>query len=783
VPTLAIIPALPVYLTASGQALLTKKFVEGMSQYATLWNGRLISVMAPAAAPSTGNLDDEIFELDQLPFELRCVPFSGKGIYSALADADAIMLGSDHRLAGLAQWCREQGKKLVFLTEYSLQTRLQIINAEVRNPIVRWRKYLWEWQHEQRIRRNIAIADAVQCNGTPTYNAYQQLNTNALLFFDSRVTPNMLADPKVVAERQTCMQNSPHIRLAYSGRLIAMKGADDLIEVARHLDQLGVAFSLDIYGEGKLRPVMEEQIREYNLTQQVQLHGVLDFTTELLPLIRNTVDLFICCHRQGDPSCTYLETFACGIPIVGYANEALCGLTKENPLGWTTSLNEPEKLAQRIKDLSTHREQLCAAGNAALEFANQHTFEKEFSARIAQVKNLTHTTKILPPICTETLKLPLRELTSERLHNFQRRKHSEKLRANALSKAFSETTSQRLLLVSQSERIPQSQIFPFHFFADDLERAYDVSIRETPLEPLLEGRNRMLGDATVIAFQMPYDISNADLERLLNSLRRGNPDARLIHFDWSAPADLRNAERLDPHIDLYVKKHVLRNRSLYGKSTLGDTNLSDHYAQRLSVTEQEHCFPIPAGFMQKLIVGPSFITAPLLLPALMQPFQPGPERCIDLHARFAVNGTPWYQAMRNEAEAALGQFSDLKLATGNALPLYKYIAELRRAKVCFSPFGYGEVCWRDYEAIMAGAVLLKPDMSHIETFPDIFRPWETYVPLRWDLTDFGETLRRLLNDTALRKSITVNAHSVLNDYLTSDGFVTQIKPVFSGHTP
>ena len=382
------------------------------------------------------------------------------------------------------------------------------------------------------------------------------------------------------------------------------------------------------------------------------------------------------------------------------------------------------------------------------------------------------------PMPSPTENLPLTELAAERLHNFLYRKRADRLRATALKTPFSDT-HERMLLVSQSARIPQSQIFPYHYFAAALADTYDVSIRETSLDDMLAGHSIPHNDATIVAFQTPYDITDDDLERLLDKLRSNSPGARLIYLDWSAPADLRNAERLNPHIDIYIKKHVLRDRGQYGQKTLGDTNLADRYARRLNIAEEEYCFDIPAGFLDKLLVGPSFATAPLLLPELAQPFAFGQERSIDLHARFTVTGTDWYQAMRSEAEAALDQFADLQLARGSNLPLYRFICELRRAKVCFSPFGYGEVCWRDYEAVMTGAVLLKPDMDHIETAPDIFRPWETYVPLSWDLSDFDEALQKLLGDAPLRESIARNAHAVLFDYLNSDGFIKQMRPLFS----
>jgi len=411
-----------------------------------------------------------------------------------------------------------------------------------------------------------------------------------------------------------------------------------------------------------------------------------------------------------------------------------------------------------------------------LSFARAHTFEKEFSARIEHIRKLTKHTQS----ATQRRDIAPTELLKERVKLLLRRKKAERLRSRALRRNFSKTSEHRLLLVTQPERIPQSQIFPFHFFAKGLGSAYDASIKEVSSDEIISQDIAPPENATVIAFQTHYDISDTDLELLLARLRDRNPDARMVYLDWSAPADLRNAERLDPHIDLYVKKHVLRDRSQYGKPTLGDTNLSDFYSQRMATREHEYCFAIPPGFMDKLIIGPSFATAPLLLPEFMKPIDYDAERFIDIHARFAVNGTPWYQAMRTEAETAISDLRGVTVAAGGILPLYQFSVELRRSKVCFSPFGYGEVCWRDYEAIAAGAALIKPDMSHIETAPDIFRPWDTYAPVRWDLADFDETLDRLLGDAALRKSLALNAHTALQEYLRSSSFVDQMRPLFVG---
>src|SRR5262249_16164737 len=93
-------------------------------------------------------------------------------------------------------------------------------------------------------------------------------------------------------------------------------------------------------------------------------------------------DLFVCCHRQGDPSCTYVETMACGVPIVGYGNEAWEGLARVSGAGWVTPVGEPIKLAERIAALERDRSALSNAAHAALDFARSHSFEKTFPRRV-----------------------------------------------------------------------------------------------------------------------------------------------------------------------------------------------------------------------------------------------------------------------------------------------------------------------------------------------------------------------------------------------------------------
>ncbi|MCU0904693.1 MAG: glycosyltransferase [Tabrizicola sp.] len=135
--------------------------------------------------------------------------------------------------------------------------------------------------------------------------------------------------------------------------------------------------------------------------------------------------------------------------------------------------------------------------------------------------------------------------------------------------------------------------------------------------------------------------------------------------------------------------------------------------------------------------------------------------------------------MRVNADAAVAAQSGVRVIRGGSVGISQFLAELRHSKVCCSPFGYGEVCWRDYEAVLTGAVLLKPDMSHVETDPDICIPWETCAPVAEDWSDLADVLQRLLGDEALRTRIATQAFDTVQSWLKTDAFARRMAPLLA----
>jgi colanic acid/amylovoran biosynthesis glycosyltransferase len=361
----------------------SKKWLDEILLYAKFWPGKL-RLLIEQSFEYKEPLETIQFKPEELPFTLEVVTYN-KLDYSTLLNQTSIVstpVGYQHNDIG--NLCKQISIPCIYCTEYTLKTRRQIIDTTTQNPLLKFRRYLWEQKQEQKQLTAIASADGVQCNGTPTYEIYSQVNSNAYLYFDNRITDRILAKPGDIENRLMSffVEKKRPLGLLFSGRLTRMKGADQLIDVADELKQLGIRFHMYICGEGELKSLMNQRIEAKGLSDCITMKGMLKFSTELIPLVKKSADLFVCCHPQGDPSCTYIETMACGVPIIGYANEALTGIIRYSGVGWTTPLNQPKLLAQKIAEISNNFNSIREMSFQALDFAKLHTFEHTYKSRV-----------------------------------------------------------------------------------------------------------------------------------------------------------------------------------------------------------------------------------------------------------------------------------------------------------------------------------------------------------------------------------------------------------------
>ena len=110
---------------------------------------------------------------------------------------------------------------------------------------------------------------------------------------------------------------------------------------------------------------------------------------------------------------------------------------------------------------------------------------------------------------------------------------------------------------------------------------------------------------------------------------------------------------------------------------------------------------------------------------------------------------------------------------------YEYISCLSKSRVSISPFGQGEICYRDMELMQLGTLMIKPDMSMINTNPNIYINDETYIPCKYDWSDLEEKVDYVLsNYNEINERIIYAMRAKLNENFHTDMFCNHWYEIF-----
>lgn len=280
-----------------------------------------------------------------------------------------------------------------------------------------------------------------------------------------------------------------------------------------------------------------------------------------------------------------------------------------------------------------------------------------------------------------------------------------------------------------------------------------VTLAFKSVKTLEELHNTILEDGCDVAMVFSaWDADASKLHEMFAQLRARPKCPRLIYFDaldQSCSPFLGIAE----HVDLYVKKQLLKDRTRYLQPSPTGYLFSDFMAEHCGLDMGSWHFgsTIAEEHLHKLYLGWNVATKDSLVRELslsrVKQLIPRPQTSIDLHYRVGLDDPEdpgrYYNAHREILCDALhgldDQFTVVAAAGASARVPYKtFLRELRSSRMAVSPFGWGEVTDRDYLVVLNRTLLVKPDMSHIETEPNIYIPGVTYAPLRWDLSDLRD---------------------------------------------
>ena len=109
--------------------------------------------------------------------------------------------------------------------------------------------------------------------------------------------------------------------------------------------------------------------------------------------------------------------------------------------------------------------------------------------------------------------------------------------------------------------------------------------------------------------------------------------------------------------------------------------------------------------------------------------------------------TGYYDKHRKELLETLGnKYNIAGLKNGERVSAQEYYTKMFESKIIMAPLGYGEMAPRDIESAVFGSVLIKPDMSYINSKPFIYEDEETYIACKYDWSDLREKVDYVLSN-------------------------------------
>lgn len=267
-------------------------------------------------------------------------------------------------------------------------------------------------------------------------------------------------------------------------------------------------------------------------------------------------------------------------------------------------------------------------------------------------------------------------------------------------------------------------------------------------------------------------------EEVLFQFSRWSEITRVVYCDTTDSTGSLQVELL-PHIHVYAKSQLLKDKTQYSEIHYAERLFADYYHREFGFTDASPSYSTPvadpeqlkklrlswnSGFGDHSFMGPftGLIMRRFNLRSLARFGAPiataTANRVSDISCRFGNN------YFRKSVGAQRTLLSKTIGASTSKLGRRDYLNEMKRSKIVLSPFGLGEITLKDFETFLCGALLLKPNMSHMETWPNFYIPDVTIKTHNWKLEGLKDLISYLLANDGERQEIARNGQKLYHDH-------------------
>lgn len=250
-----------------------------------------------------------------------------------------------------------------------------------------------------------------------------------------------------------------------------------------------------------------------------------------------------------------------------------------------------------------------------------------------------------------------------------------------------------------------------------------------------------------------------------------------------------------PYVDKYLKKQLLKDPKLHQKKYFKDRLYTDYYAREYLMKK-----PLSVDYSKdynlykknKDKISLSWNTAYSLNRFFQKSsrffhifsknynlvyHKPNKYRSLKLSANFGTNFSSKLMAFQRKQLLKIleKEYKFNHNFSFGSVPSKRYKYNLINSKAVISPFGWGEICYRDFETFILGAALIKPNLDHIRTWPSLFKKYETYLPLSWKIEDWNEQIKEFSSNEKQLLRIANNGQNSYKKLWLREGIISFIE--------
>lgn len=201
------------------------------------------------------------------------------------------------------------------------------------------------------------------------FNLYNQNNTNNSL--------KLFYVPNVLDSMPSKISKLDNNKIVSVGRLVEVKGYDDMIDVMKIVNQNNKDITLEIIGDGDLYNHLTKKIKENNLDNIIKLVGFKD--KKYIYDSLSNASLFLSTSHSESFGIAVIEAMSVGVPTVAFSSaEGLRELIdKDN--GILIDDRNIYEMADKIIGLLNNRKLLKSMGKSSFNKSLNYTADKVYS--------------------------------------------------------------------------------------------------------------------------------------------------------------------------------------------------------------------------------------------------------------------------------------------------------------------------------------------------------------------------------------------------------------------